>query len=466
MAKITFMGAGSTVFAKNVLGDCMLAEPLHDAHIALYDIDAQRLEDSRLMLENLNANINEARATITSHLGVDERKQALGGADYVVNAIQVGGYEPCTVTDFEVPKKYGLRQTIADTLGIGGIFRSLRTIPVVMDFARDMEDVCPDALLLNYVNPMATITGALLRGSSIRGVGLCHSVQGCARGLLRKLGMLDDVRQLQWKVAGINHQGWLLEVTDGGEDLYPEIKRRAREALEDIRRRGGGAAVAEEVRKREGDKSTYMYKDVVFDMVRLTIMLTFGYYVTESSEHFAEYCAWFIKKSHPELIDEFNIPLDEYPKRCVRQIEGWKKQREQLVGNAQLGHKRSNEYGSGIMEAMETDVPFRIGGNVINDGLIPNLPPKACVEVACMVDRNGVQPTMVGDLPEQLAGINRTNINAQLMTVEAALTRKKDAVYQAALLDPHTSANLSIDETVRLCDELIEAHGDWLPKFE
>jgi alpha-galactosidase len=242
MPKITFMGAGSTVFAKAVLGDCMVTEALRDSHIALYDIDVQRLEDSQKMLENVNANVNGGRAKITAHLDVDQRKDALRDADYVVNAIQVGGYDPCTITDFEIPKKYGLRQTIADTLGIGGIFRSLRTIPVMLDFARDMEDVCPDAWLLNYTNPMAMITGAVLRGSDIRAVGLCHSVQGCASSLIKRLGMVDEVEKLQWKVAGINHQGWLLEITDGGEDLYPEIKRRASEALESPASRSGPAS--------------------------------------------------------------------------------------------------------------------------------------------------------------------------------------------------------------------------------
>ncbi|MFP4216294.1 MAG: alpha-glucosidase/alpha-galactosidase [Phycisphaerae bacterium] len=465
MPKITFMGAGSTIFAKAVLGDCMVTESLRDSHIALYDIDAQRLEDSQKMLENVNANVNDGRATITAHLGVDQRKDALRGADYVVNAIQVGGYDPCTITDFEIPRKFGLRQTIADTLGIGGIFRSLRTIPVMLDFARDMEQVCPDAWMLNYTNPMAMITGAVLRGSDIRAVGLCHSVQGCASSLVKRLGLADEVEKLQWKVAGINHQGWLLEITDGGKDLYPELKRRAREALDEIEKQGGGAAVAEKYIDEEPGKSLWARKQVVFDMVRLKIMLEFGYYVTESSEHFAEYCPWFIKSNHPELIDAYNIPLDEYPRRCVKQIEGWKNMREKLVGDEKLQHHRGHEYGSYIMEAMETDVPTRIGGNVMNTDLITNLPRNACVEVSCMVDRNGVLPTHVGDLPEQLAAVNRTNINPQLLTIEAALTQKKDYIYQAAMLDPHTAAELSIDQIKALCDELIEAHGDWLPKY-
>ena len=438
MVKISFMGAGSTIFAKNVLGDCMLSEPLREAHIALYDIDGSRLQESRMMLDVLNRNTNEGRATITAHLGVESRREALRNANYVVNAIQVGGYEPATVIDFEIPKKYGLRQTIGDTLGIGGIYRALRTIPVCLDFARDMEDVCPDAWFLNYVNPMAMITGALLRGSAIRTVGLCHSVQVCAAGLLRRVGMLDDVESLQWNVAGINHQAWLLEITDGGRDLYPEVKRRA-------------AALNREARQRGEVKHG--------DMVRLEMMRHFGYYITESSEHTAEYVPYWIKRQYPELVEEFHIPLDEYPRRCIRQIEGWKKRSLELVENPSLTHERTHEYGSYIMQALETDVPFRIGGNVLNTGLIPNLPSKAVVEVPCMVDRNGVQGCYVGELPEQLAALNRTSINVQLLTIEAAFTGKREAVYHAAMLDPHTGSELTLDEIRSLCDEMFEAHG-------
>ena len=439
MARITFMGAGSTIFAKSILGDAMLTPALHDAHIALYDIDAQRLRESKKMLATLNRNTNEGRAKITSYLGKSQRKAALRGADYVVNAIQVGGYEPSTVIDFEIPKKYGLRQTIADTIGIGGLFRTLRTAPVVIAFGQDMEQVCPDAWFLNYTNPMCAVTGALLRGTDIRGVGLCHSVQGCASYLLRTVGMVVP-EGLQWKIAGINHQGWLLEITDGGRDLYPEIKKRAAKIVREGRRAPAGEKPRE--------------------LVRLELMRNFGYFVTESSEHSAEYMPYWIKQSYPELVEEFNIPLDEYPRRCVNQIESWKTQSRELTRNAELSHTRTHEYGSYIMEAMETDVPFRIGGNILNDGgHITNLPPNAVVEVACMVDRNGVQGTRVGDLPEQCAALNRTNINTQLVTLEAVFNRDRDAVYQAALLDPHTSTELSIDDTRKLCDELIAAHG-------
>jgi alpha-galactosidase len=444
MARIAFMGAGSTVFARNILGDSMLSPALHDAEIALYDIDGTRLEESKVVLDTLNANINSGRSRITTHLGVANRKAALRGADFVVNAIQVGGYEPSTVIDFEVPKKYGLRQTIADTLGIGGIFRALRTIPVVLDFARDMEEVCPDAWFLNYVNPMAMITGALLAATPIRSVGLCHSVQSCVPRLLELLGMPQNVDDLKWSIAGINHMAWLLEISENGRDLYPEIRRRAEEL--NAKARTAGAPKHK-------------------DMVRLEIMRHFGHYVTESSEHNAEYTPYWIKRTHPALIEELAIPLDEYPRRCVRQIREWKEQSRTLVANPRLSHERTREYGSYIMEAILTGRPARIHGNILNRGLIPNLPENACVEAPCLVDRNGVQGCYVGPLPEQCAALNRTNINVQLLTIEAALTRKRQKVYQAAMLDPHTAAELSLDEIRSLCDELIEAHGDMIPRL-
>ncbi|MBN1672915.1 MAG: alpha-glucosidase/alpha-galactosidase [Kiritimatiellae bacterium] len=437
MPKMAFMGAGSTVFAKNVLGDCMCAEPLKGSTIALYDIDKGRLDDSARMLRALNRNLGAGMA-IEKYLGVAQRKAALRDAAYVVNAVQVGGYEPSTVIDFEIPRKYGLRQTIGDTLGIGGIFRALRTIPVLLDFARDMEAVCPKALFMNYSNPIAMLIMGLARGSAVKAVGLCHSVDGCAPRLLRHFEI--EAPNLQYKVAGINHQGWLLEVTDNGRDLYPEIKKRAREAEKN------GTLPAR-------------------DRVRLEIMKRFGYYVTESSEHTSEYVPWFIKARYPELIEKFNIPLDEYPRRCVRQIEGWKNLRRELVRNKNLAHARSKEYASYMMEAMETNRPFKFGGNVLNTGLITNLPARAVVEVPCIADRTGVTPCFVGDLPEPCAALNRTNINVQILAVEAALTRKKEYLYQAAMLDPHTGSELPIDQIVRLCDALLRAHGPMIPKM-
>lgn len=435
MVKITFIGAGSTVFAKNVLGDVMLTPSLQAAELALYDIDEARLKESDLMLHSINKNMNDNRATIISYT---DRKEALRGADFVVNAIQVGGYKPSTVIDFEIPAKYGLKQTIADTLGIGGIFRGLRTLPVMLEFAKEMEEVCPDAWLLNYTNPMCILTMGILKATNIKTVGLCHSVQACVPELFRNLGIdetynLDD---FQWKIAGINHMAWLLEINHKGEDFYPEIKRLAQ--------------------AKANPHS---------DSVRFELMKHFGYYVTESSEHNAEYHPYFIKEKYPELIDELGIPINEYLRRCIEQIQNWEEQRDEIVHNDSLTHERSLEYASYIMEAMVTNKPTMIAGNVLNTGLIPNLPENSCVEVPCLVDKNGIQPTYVGNLPTQLAALNRTNINVQELTVEAALTLEKDKIYQAALLDPHTNSELSINDIKAMVDELIEAHGDYLPTY-
>jgi len=446
MPKITFMGAGSTVFAKNVLGDSMMTPALQDSHIALYDIDADRLKESKLMMDTLNKNVNSDRAKITAHLGTRNRMEALKGADFVVNAIQVGGYKPSTVIDFEIPKKYGLLQTIGDTLGIGGIFRALRTIPVMKSFADDMEEVCPDAIFLNYTNPMSMLSGYMQRHTNIKTVGLCHSVQGCASGVMRHLGMDYKEGKTKWVVAGINHMSWLLEIKDeNGKDLYPEIKKRA-------------FAMNAAARKKGAKKH--------YDMVRFEMMRNFGYYNSESSEHTAEYHPYFIKSTHPELIEELNIPLDEYPRRCIGQIKGWKKQRDEIINNANLTHKRSHEYASHIMEAVVTNIPTEIGGNIINNGLIPNLPDNACVEVPCMINRNGINGCYVGPIPEQLAALNRTHINVHLLAIEAAATLKKEKIYHAAMMDPHTRAELTLDQIRSLCDDLIKAHGSMLPKFK
>lgn len=430
MIKVTFIGAGSTIFAKNILGDIMLCESIRDAEFALYDIDRERLDDSKIVIDAINKKYNENRTKIKCYLGVEQRKEALAGADFVVNAIQVGGYEPCTVIDFEIPKKYGIKQTIADTLGIGGIFRGLRTLYVMKDIAKDMEEVCPNAWLLNYTNPMAIVSGYMQRYTNVKTVGLCHSVQVCSEGLLNGLDIKVD--GFKDKIAGINHMAWLLEITDlKGNDLYPEIKKRA--AL-----------------KNETEKHG--------DMVRYEYIKHLGYYCTESSEHNAEYNPFFIKPNYPELIDKFNIPIDEYIKRCISQIEGWKKQRDEILNGGDIIHERSREYGSRIIEAMVTNKTYKIGGNVLNTGLITNLPQNACVEVPCLVDGNGIQPTVIGDLPEQLAAMNRTNINPQILTIEAAATGKREHIYHAAMLDPHTAAVLSIDDIVAMCDELFEAH--------
>lgn len=435
MVKITFMGAGSTVFAKNVLGDCILTPEIGEMTFALYDIDPVRLEDSRLMLENINRKYN-GKATIIAYT---DRLEALRGANFIINAIQVGGYEPCTVTDFEIPKKYGLRQTIADTLGIGGIFRTLRTIPVLEDFAEDIHKVCPNALFINYTNPMAMLTGYMQKYLDIKSVGLCHSVQVCAKELLNSLQMSEYIDTCVTEIAGINHQAWLLSIKDkDGNDLYPEIKRRSLDPK---------------------------YKDgISWDLVRHDIMHRFGYYNTESSEHTAEYNPYYIKRNYPELIERYKIPLDEYPRRCVNQIEDWKRLREKVT-STDIDHEKSREFASHIVNAMVNGVPYEIHGNVLNKGLITNLPYDSCVEVKCVVDRNGVNPCYVGNIPEQCAALNRTNINVQNMTIEATKQRKKDLVYMAAYLDPHTSAELSLDDIKSMCDDLFEAHGNWIPKY-
>lgn len=437
--KITFMGAGSTVFARNVIGDAMCTDSLRNSTFALYDIDEKRLEESKIILEAINRNVNKSRAKIEAYLGVENRKNALRDASFVINAIQVGGYEPCTVTDFEIPKKYGLRQTIGDTLGIGGIFRALRTIPVLEDFARDMQEVCPDCWFLNYTNPMAMLTGYMQRYTPIKTVGLCHSVQGCSRELLKKLDMQDKIDGRSDLIAGINHMAWLLEIKDkNGNDLYPEIKRRAKQ------------------------KNLTTHED----MVRFDYIDKLGYYCTESSEHNAEYNPFYIKSRYPQLIEKFNIPLDEYPRRCINQIAGWEKERDSILANGEITHERSEEYASYIMEAISTNTLYKIGGNVLNDGLIDNLPKEACVEVPCLVDASGIKPCHIGALPLQLAAMNSSNIYPQLLTIEAAVTKKKEYIYQAAMMEPHTAAELSIDDIVSLCDDLIEAHKGWLPEYK
>jgi len=435
--KITFMGAGSTVFARNVLGDCMCSAALCDSEMALYDIDNDRLKESAALLEAINKG-KGGKTRIKTYLGIENRKDALRGANFVVNAIQVGGYDPCTITDFEIPKKFGLRQTIADTLGIGGIMRALRTIPVLEGFARDMEEVCPNAWFLNYVNPMSMLTGFMQRYTGVKTVGLCHSVQWCSEDLFRTLDMRDKLEGRRELIAGINHMGWLLDIRDkDGADLYPEIRRRA---------------IARNEEKHH-------------DMVRLEYVKRLGYYCTESSEHNAEYNPFFIKSRYPELIDRYNIPLDEYPRRCVEQIAGWKNEFESLTAHDTIEHDRSFEYASYIMEAMVTNIPYKIGGNVQNNGLITNLPADACVEVPCLVDGAGVTPCHIGKLPVQLAAMNQTHINVHLTAIEAAVTKKREHVYHAAMLDPHTAAELSLDDIVKMVDELIAAHGDWLPKY-
>ncbi len=439
--KITFLGAGSTIFLKNVLGDILLSPNMHDCTVALYDIDKTRLQDSYLIAEALNSTLASSKATILRFNGPKERKQALRGADFIVNTVQIGGYNPATIADFEIPKKYGLRQTIGDTIGIGGIFRGLRTAPFIIEIGKEIDEVCPTALLLNYTNPMAIVTGLLQRVSNVQSIGLCHSVQVCAPHLLEELDM--EATDLNWEIAGINHMAWLLAIRDGEKDLYPEIRQRAF------------------IKNQKALKTATPHAD----MVRFEMMKHFGYYTTESSEHNAEYTPYWINPNHPELISSYGIPLDEYPRRCESQIKEWTEQREMLLAQKSLEHTESKEYAGSIIQARITGKHVVIHGNIRNNGYITNLPQEAIVEVPCLIDRYGIHGVHIGTLPVQCAALNRTNINTQLLTIEAALTKRMEYVYQAALLDPHTAAVLPIDSIIRLCDELMEAHAQWLPKY-
>lgn len=428
MPKITFMGAGSSIFVKNVLGDCLLSPALKASEIALCDIDEEKLRQSEILMKKLNENLG-SNAVI---MATTNRKEALRGVDYVINAIAVGAYDPYIIADFEVPQKFGLEQTVADTLGIGGLFRGLRTIPVMLEIARDMEEVCPNALLLNYTNPMAIVTGAVQKATNIKCIGLCHSVQVCAKELLKGLNM--DTEGVRFKIGGINHQAWLLELYQNGKDIYPQVRKLAA------------------ARSERHD-----------DMVRYEFMKMFGYYVTESSSHGSEYVPYYHKQRYPELKEIYNLPTNGYKNWGNGKAQYWKEVNAMITDNT-LTHERSREYVSFILEAIETDTPYEIAGNVLNTGyLISNLPAQACVEVPCLVDGNGIQPIHFGALPEQCAALNRTNINMQLLAIEAALTGKREHVYQAAMLDPHTSAELSIDDIVKMCDELLELNKEFLP---
>jgi alpha-galactosidase len=428
MPKIVFIGAGSTVFARNLLGDILSMDELSASTIVLFDIDASRLATSELVA----GKVVEALGSGAKIVATTDRRHALEGADYAINMIQVGGYEPCTVTDFEVPKRFGLRQTIGDTLGIGGIMRGLRTIPVILSILRDMEELCPDAWFLNYVNPMAMNCMAMARASTIKTVGLCHSVQGTAWQLSQDIGV--PYREIDYLAAGINHMAFYLRFERDGEDLYPLIRR-----------------VIEEDRVPKWNR------------VRYDVFSRLGYFVTESSEHFAEYVPWLIRRDRPELIEQLNIPLDEYPRRCEAQIADWERERARLEAGEGFEVKRSYEYGSLIIHSIETGKPRVIYGNVANDHLIDNLPEGCAVEVPCLVNGTGIQPTRIGALPPQLAALIRTNVGVQELTVEAALTGKREYVYHAAMLDPHTAAELDLDQIHAMVDALLEAHGDWVP---
>ncbi|KFI09214.1 alpha-glucosidase/alpha-galactosidase [Vibrio coralliilyticus] len=443
--KITFIGAGSTIFVKNILGDVFHKPALKSAHVALMDIDEIRLEESHLVVSKL-MNSAGATGTISCHL---DQKEALQDADFVVIAFQIGGYEPCTVTDFDVCKRHGLEQTIADTLGPGGIMRSLRTIPHLWSVCEDMKQVCPDATMLNYVNPMAMNTWAMYeKYPEIKQVGLCHSVQGTAEELARDLDL--DYADLRYTCAGINHMAYYLTLEKKDEqgnyvDIYPDLL--------DAFERG------------EAPKPGLHHDGRCTNLVRYEMFKKLGYFVTESSEHFAEYTPYFIKPNRPDLIERYKVPIDEYPKRCVEQIAAWKQDLENYKQADQITVKESQEYASTIMNSIWTGTPSVIYGNVKNEGLIDNLPQGCCVEVACLVDANGIQPTKAGRLPSHLAALMQTNVNVQTLLTEAILTENRERIYHAAMLDPHTAAVLGIDEIYALVDDLIEAHQGWLPEW-
>ena len=442
--KIVFVGAGSTVFARNLMGDIFSRAALAGATVVLHDIDPGRLATSKAVGDKVLATLEvPGRVEATTDL-----RAALAGAGYVITMFQVGGYRPSTVVDFEIPKRYSLEQTIADTLGVGGIMRGLRTIPVLLDVCRAMEEVCPDAVLLNYVNPMSMLCWAVSRETSIRTVGLCHSVQHTASQLAGDIGVPVD--EIDYLCAGINHMAFYLRFERDGESLYPLIAKRATEFPLPMR--------GDEKRSDGGF-------DGLSDAVRYEMFRRLGYFVTESSEHFAEYVPWFIKRDRTDLIDRFGIPLDEYPRRCERQIAGWESLRSRLEDpSASLRVVPSMEYGSSIINAMEANERVTIYGNVRNRGLISNLPDGCCVEVPVDVDGAGLHPRVVGDLPPHLAALMQTNINVQSLTVEAALTGKREHVYHAAMLDPHTAAELDLDQIWSLVDDLLEAHRGWIPE--
>ncbi|MBP2550928.1 alpha-galactosidase [Neorhizobium galegae] len=441
--KITFIGAGSTVFMKNIVGDVLQRPALSDARIALMDINPQRLEESAIVVNKLIATLG-VKATAETF---DNQRKALEGADFVVVAFQIGGFEPCTVTDFEVPKKYGLRQTIADTLGVGGIMRGLRTVPHLWKICEDMMAVCPNAIMLQYVNPMAINTWAIAeRYPSIRQVGLCHSVQGTAMELAHDLDI--PYEEIRYRSAGINHMAFFLEFehrqTDGSyRNLYPDLVRGYRE----------GRAPKPGWNPRCPNK------------VRYEMLTRLGYFVTESSEHFAEYTPYFIKEGREDLIEKFGIPLDEYPKRCIEQIARWKGQAEAYRSADKIEVSQSKEYASSIINSVWTGEPSVIYGNLRNNGCITSLPADCAAEVPCLVDHNGIQPTFIGALPPQLTALMRTNINVQELTVRALTTENREHIYHAAMMDPHTAAELDLDQIWSLVDDLLLAHRDWLPEW-
>jgi alpha-galactosidase len=424
--RIVFAGAGSVEFTKNLLGDILTFPELASSEIVLHDIDSDRLETAVAIARWTNDAVG-GEARISSTL---DRRDALEGADYVINTVQVGGHD-ATLLDFELPLRHGLRQTIGDTLGIGGIFRALRTIPVLLDIARDMDEGCPDAWLLNYTNPMAMLCWAVYEGSPInRVVGLCHSVQGTTRRLAELVGVPFD--EVTFLGAGINHQTFILRFERRGENLYPLLDASIERDPELAR------------------------------TVRVELYRRLGYFPTESSEHGAEYVPWFMR--HDELVERFRIPVGEYVRRSEENMRRYERIRSAVAEGEGFAVERTLEYASLIIHSIETGTERVVYGNVRNSGFIDNLPDGCCVEVPCLVDRAGVRPTHVGALPPQLAALNRTFANVCELTVRAALDCKREHVYHAAMLDPNTAATLTLDQIEALVDELFEAHARTLPE--
>lgn len=442
--RITFIGAGSTVFMKNIVGDILMRPAVTEATIALMDINPVRLAESEIVARKIVQSLG-AKARVETHT---DQKRALTGADFVIVAFQIGGYEPCTVTDFEVPKRFGLRQTIADTLGVGGIMRGLRTVPHLWKICEDMLQVCPQAIMLQYVNPMAINTWAIAeKYPQIRQVGLCHSVQGTAAELARDLDI--PVEEIRYRAAGINHMAFYLSFEHRQKDgsyrnLYPDLLRGYEE---------GRFPKPSHWNPRCPNK------------VRYEMLKRLGYFVTESSEHFAEYTPYFIKEGREDLIERFGIPLDEYPKRCIEQVERWTSEAEAFRSAATIEVKASHEYASSIVNAVWTGEPAVIYGNLRNNGCITSLPAACAAEVPCLVDQSGIQPTFIGELPPQLTALIRTNINVQELTVRALMTEKREHVYHAAMMDPHTAAELDLQQIWDLVHALIMEHGTWLPEW-
>ena len=425
MPKIAFIGAGSVEFTRNLVGDILAFDDLRDVEIALHDIDAERLETAAALARLVGDGLGR-RPRVTATL---DRRAALDGAQYVINSVQVGGHA-ATVRDYEVPLRYGLRQTIGDTLGIGGIFRALRTAPVMLGIGRDMAEVCPDAWLLNYTNPMAMLCWMTYEGTpTTQIVGLCHSVQNTTQQLAEIAGV--PPAEVSFVGAGINHQSFILRLERDGEDLYPLVD----------------AAIA---------RDPELQRRVRVDMYR-----QLGYFPTESSEHGAEYLPWYMR--HDAEIERLRIPPGEYVRRSEENLGEFDEVRAEVAAGQPIAVERSLEYASLIIHSMETGQPRVIYGNVRNTGQISNLPLGACVEGPCLVDANGLEPVHVGALPVQCAALNRTFLNPVELTVRAVLDERRDHVHHAALLDPNTAASLQVDEIARLVDELLEAYAASLP---